>query len=133
MAGWQARGLVVAFCPEIAGGMATPRAPAEITPGLSGADVLAGRAHVRTDSGQDVTAAFVRGGEAALAQARASRCAYALLTDKSPSCGSHLIHGGRFDGKLHPGAGVTTAMLRAHGIKVFSPDQIDRLAGLLRL
>lgn len=128
---WHRDGLLVAFCPEVAPGLPVPRAPAEITPGHDGADVLAGRARVMTRGGADVTQAFLQGAQAALAQARATGCAYALLTDKSPSCGVRAIYGGAFDGTVNPGVGVTTALLRAHGVKVFAPDDMHRLQALL--
>ena len=62
---WQAEGRVVALCPEVAGGLPTPRPPAEI-PGGQGGAVLDGRLPVLTDGGADVTAAFVAGAEIAL-------------------------------------------------------------------
>ena len=59
---WQAQGRLVVVCPEVAGGLPTPRSPAEI-PGGQGALVLKGERPVRTDQGEDVTQAFVRGAE----------------------------------------------------------------------
>ena len=41
LAAWQAEGRVVAICPEVAGGLPTPRPPAEI-PGGQGVDVWEG-------------------------------------------------------------------------------------------
>ena len=128
---WQRAQKLVVFCPEVAAGLPIPRAPAEITPGHDGADVLAGRARVMTRDGADVTQAFLRGARSALAQARAGGCAYALLTDKSPSCGVHAVYGGAFDGVLKVGIGVTAALLAAHGIAVFAPQEITRLAALV--
>ena len=57
---WQAEGRVVALCPELAGGLPTPRPPAEI-PGGQGGAVLDGLATVRTQAGVDVGAAFRAG------------------------------------------------------------------------
>ena len=48
---WQAQGRLVVVCPEVAGGLPTPRPPAEI-PGGQGAEVLAGRLPVHTDQGE---------------------------------------------------------------------------------
>ena len=61
---WQAEGRVVALCPEVAGGLPTPRPAAEIPSG-QGAQVLDGWLPVRTINGEDVTAAFVAGAEQA--------------------------------------------------------------------
>ncbi|NBB51149.1 DUF523 domain-containing protein [Rhizobium sp. CRIBSB] len=124
---WKAEGRLVGFCPEQAGGLPTPRPPAEIEGGMSGEDVLAGRARVMEVTGGDVTDAFVEGGKKAVAFAREQNCRFALLIDGSPSCGSGFIYDGSFSGTRHPGFGVTTALMRAAGISVFSDRQIDQL------
>ncbi|HLP67130.1 MAG TPA: DUF523 domain-containing protein [Rhizobium sp.] len=126
---WKAEGRLVAFCPEQAGGLPTPRPPAEIEGGASGEDVIEGRARVIEKTGRDVSQAFVDGGEKAVDFARASGCAYALLIDGSPSCGSGFIYDGSFSGVRHPGLGVTAALLRRAGIAVFSDREIEALVG----
>lgn len=131
LARWQAEGRVVAVCPETLGGLPTPRPPAEIADAADGRDVLAGAATVRTRDGEDVTAAFVRGAEAALTRARETGAELALLIDLSPSCGSLAIYDGSFSGARRPGAGVTAALLRQHGVRVFAPSQIDALAAAM--
>ncbi|MBL0370772.1 DUF523 domain-containing protein [Rhizobium sp. KVB221] len=125
---WDREGRLVVFCPELAGGFAVPRPPAEIESGLAGADVLAGRARVIEISGRDVTEQFVLGAEKALAAAQEGGCAYALLIDGSPSCGSGFVYDGSFSGVRHAGSGVTAALLAAHGIEVFRPSEIEDLA-----
>ena len=125
---WDTDGRVVPFCPELAGGLVVPRLPAEIAPGYNGDDVLAGRAKVVDSDGADVTAAFVTGARLAVDLARDRDCSYALLTEASPSCGSSLLYSGHHDGTRRAGFGVTTAALRAAGVAVFAPDQIDALA-----
>ncbi len=131
LARWHAEGRLVATCPELAGGFPTPRPPAEIAAGRDGADVLDGTARVVEAGGADVTPGYLAGAHIALALARAHGCRYAVLTDASPSCGSTRIYDGRFAGATHPGAGVTAALLRRHGIVVFAHDDLDRLAALL--
>lgn len=128
---WRAAGWLVPLCPEVAAGLPTPRPPAEIEPGTSAADVLAGRAAIRTVDGADVSAAFRDGARIALETALAHGCRHALLTDGSPSCGSGFVHDGRFNGHRIAGEGVVAATLRAHGILVFADSDIDRLAALL--
>ncbi|MFF2650325.1 DUF523 domain-containing protein [Streptomyces sp. NPDC058045] len=105
------------FCPEVAGGLATPRRPAEIVGG-DGHDVLDGTARVVTDTGEDVTAEFVEGARRALAAAQRGGCTEAVLMPRSPSCGRGEIHDGTFDGTLRPGDGITAALLERHGITV---------------
>lgn len=90
----------VPVCPEQLGGLATPRPPAERV----GSRVL-------TRSGEDVTGAYRRGGEAVLALAKRLNCTAALLKARSPSCGSGVIYDGTFTAERIPGDGVTAALL----------------------
>ncbi|EYT82291.1 hypothetical protein CF54_14220 [Streptomyces sp. Tu 6176] len=108
---------VVPFCPEVAGGLATPRRPAELVGG-DGHDVLDGTARIVDDTGQDVTEQFVAGARRALAVARRTGCGEALLMPRSPSCGRGTVHDGSFTGELVPGDGVTAALLERAGITV---------------
>ncbi|WP_030830458.1 DUF523 domain-containing protein [Streptomyces hygroscopicus] len=110
---------VVSFCPEVAGGLATPRRPAELVGG-DGHDVLDGTARVLEDTGRDVTEAFVAGARRALAAARQAGCTEALLMPRSPSCGRGVVYDGSFAGELVPGDGVTAALLERNGIAVRS-------------
>jgi len=71
LAAWQARGRIVPLCPEGAGGLPTPRPPAEIEPGATAAEVLEGRARILTATGEDVTAPFLAGARIALDTASA--------------------------------------------------------------
>ncbi len=124
---WRDDGRLVTICPEMAGGMPVPRPPAETENGASGVDVLEGRARVLEITGADVTDAFIAGANRTLAFAKQHGCAYALLIDGSPSCGSIAIYDGTFSGVKHAGHGVTAALLSRAGIKVFSHTDIDRL------
>ncbi|MBB2205455.1 DUF523 domain-containing protein [Gluconacetobacter takamatsuzukensis] len=124
---WREQGRLVVVCPELAAGFGVPRPPAEIAEGQSGPAVLAGTARVIEAGGGDVSAPYVAGAEAALALARAHGCAFAILTDGSPSCGSAFIYDGSFGGRRHAGMGVTAALLRAHGVEVFAESGIDAL------
>ncbi|UNP88641.1 DUF523 domain-containing protein [Aeromonas encheleia] len=117
-----AEGRTLAFCPEVAGGLPTPRPPAERQGEL-----------VMTASGLDVTAEFDRGAELALEICLAQGIRFALLKEGSPSCGSGRIYNGRFEGVSMAGEGKTTALLRRHGIRVFSEDQLPELASALTL
>jgi uncharacterized protein YbbK (DUF523 family) len=126
---WQEEGRLVVFCPEQAGGMPTPRPPAEIEQGFNGEDVLHGRARVLEVTGGDVSAEFIEGGHKAVEIALLQGCRYALLIDGSPSCGSGFIYDGSFSGTRHPGFGVTAALLKQAGVTVFSNQQIDVLDG----
>lgn len=130
---WLAEGRVVALCPEVAGGLPTPRPPAEIRGG-QGAEVLDGRLSVLTVDGQDVTGAFVDGAEQALQLVREHGIRVALLKARSPSCGNLENYDGSFSGVRVPGEGVTAALLRRAGVRVFNEMQLDEaVAELARL
>jgi uncharacterized protein YbbK (DUF523 family) len=107
---------VVAFCPEEAGGLPTPRPPAHLVGG-DGEAVVAGGAKVVTDAGADVTEAFLEGARQAVARARLEGCGVAYLKERSPSCGCACVH---TENGLVAGCGVTTALLRRAGIATIS-------------
>ncbi len=113
-------------CPELAAGLPTPRASAEIS-GSNGDQVMQNSAKVIESSGNDVTAHYQLAAWLALRAALDSNCIVALLTDKSPTCGSQYIYDGNFSGVIKQGEGVATALLRQHDIKVFSENQLEEL------
>jgi len=128
---WQQEGRLVAVCPEVDGGLGTPRPPAEIVGPDGGRGVLARAAFVRTAGGADVTNEFLGGAAQALAAATRAKARMAILKEGSPSCGSGFIYDGTFSGARRSGAGVTAALLEANGIRVFSDAQIDEAAAWL--
>ncbi|WP_322978944.1 DUF523 domain-containing protein [Pseudomonas sp. C11] len=121
---WLDEGRVVALCPEVAGGLPTPRPPAEIAGG-QGAQVLDGRLPVLTIDGADVTSAFVAGAQQALALVHEHGIRLALLKARSPSCGNLENYDGSFSGVRVAGEGVTAALLRRAGVQVFNEQQLD--------
>ncbi len=121
-----ARGQIVPICPEVAGGLPTPRPGAEIVGG-DGDDVLDGRARVVTVTGKDVSAAFVRGAEYTLAVVQRYGINRAILRQRSPSCGSTHIYDGSHSGRLRAGPGVTVALLQRHGVIVRSENEVEGL------
>lgn len=99
---------VIPVCPEVLGGLPTPRPPAEIQPD--------GR--VMTQDGHDVTAAYRAGAERTLAIAREMRPDRIILQSRSPSCGVRERYDGTFSRVRVPGQGVTAALLVKHGFSV---------------
>ena len=99
---------VIPVCPEVLGGLPTPRPPAEIQPD--------GR--VMTQDGHDVTAAYRAGAERTLAIAREMRPDWIILQSRSPSCGVRERYDGTFSRVRVPGQGVTAALLVKHGFSV---------------
>ena len=128
---WEAQGRLVPFCPEVAGGLNTPRPPAEIVNG-DGQDVLEQRAKIRTSTGEDVTPQFIRGALMGLDLIKTHAIKIAILKAKSPSCGSDLIYDGTFENKLIPGIGVATAVLLRNGVFVFPEYKIGNVEFLLK-
>lgn len=120
---WIRDGRPVAVCPEVMAGMDVPRPPAELIKG-DGGDVLDGNATVADRSGNDLTADFLSGAQKALALCRQYGIDVAVLSEASPSCGSATVHDGSFTGRKIAGMGVTTALLRKHGIRVFSQHEL---------
>jgi uncharacterized protein YbbK (DUF523 family) len=122
---WQDEGRLVPLCPEVSGGLATPRPAAEIAATPEGRRVL-------TAAGADLTLSFERGAEAAAHACASHGVRMAILKDGSPSCGSRSIYDGSFSGKKVNGQGVTAALLRAAGVRIFSESEIDAANDYLR-
>ena len=106
---------LIPVCPEVLGGLPTPRPPAELQP----------NGRVVNRAGEDVTAAYRSGAEQALALARAHNCELAVLKAKSPSCGSLQRYDGTFTGTLIPGQGVAAALLTKQGIRVLDEEHLE--------
>ncbi len=123
---WKKDGRLISICPEVAGGLPTPRAPADII-GKNGTSVLSGDGQVINNKKEDVTKAFVLGANEALQRAKENNCTVAILTERSPSCESSLIYDGSFSGIWKSGMGVTAALLEQNGIRVFNQYQLDEL------
>ncbi|MGH9187373.1 MAG: DUF523 domain-containing protein [Acidimicrobiales bacterium] len=112
---------VIPVCPEVAGGLPIPRPAAE-----RGSD---GR--VRTAAGDDVSDAYRRGADHAVAVARASGARVSVMKARSPSCGPREIYDGTFTRTRIEGGGVTAEALRRAGLEVWSEEDVEagRLVG----
>jgi len=108
---------LIPVCPEVLGGLPTPRPPAELQPD--------GR--VVNRAGEDVTAAYRSGAEQVLTLARVHNCELAVLKAKSPSCGNLQRYDGTFTGTLIPGQGVAAALLTKQGIRVLDEEHLAEL------
>ena len=111
----QAGHVLIPVCPEVLGGLPTPRSPAERQPD--------GR--VVNRAGEDVTAAYLEGAGRTLALALEAGCTLAVLKAKSPSCGCHEIYDGSFTGRLVPGQGVAARLLEESGVRVVDETELD--------
>jgi uncharacterized protein YbbK (DUF523 family) len=106
--------IIIPICPEIYGGLPTPREPAE-----QRGD------RVYTKSGKDITGHFMKGAREVLKIAKLYDIKEAILKSRSPSCGCGKIYDGTFSRRLIDGDGVTTALLKQHGIRVITEEDLS--------
>ncbi len=104
---------VILICPEVMGGLPTPRIPAEITEGKVG-----------TRDGRDVTEEYFRGAQLTLALAQKEQPDLIILQSRSPSCGVKQRYDGTFTGTLIEGSGVTARLLTDHGFTVTDVEDL---------
>jgi len=105
--------VLIPVCPEQLGGMATPRAPAERK-----------EDGVWNQKGENVTEYYQKGARQVLELARLYCCRYAVLKERSPSCGCGRIYDGTFTKTLTQGDGVTAELLKGHGIRVVGESEL---------
>lgn len=111
--------ILIPICPEVDGGMSTPRLPSE----RKGNQVV-------NQIGEDNTFYFHDGAKHALEIAKKEHIRYAILKSKSPSCGKNKIYDGTFSSKLTDGDGVLVEYLKKEGIKIL--DEHDFMEILKR-
>ena len=107
---------LVPFCPEIYGGLPTPRVPSERVGN-----------RVMMKDGRDVTENYARGAKEALRLCKVLGIGKALLKERSPSCGINGIYDGSFSGTLTSGMGVAAELLSENGIEVFGESSVRQL------
>ncbi|RCW40548.1 MULTISPECIES: DUF523 domain-containing protein [unclassified Halanaerobium] len=113
-------GKAVPVCPEVLGGLDTPRVPSEIAADQHG------NKKVITENGQDITAEFKLGAEKTIKIARIVEAKKTILKQRSPSCGCGKIYDGTFSGNLIKGNGFTAELLIENGIEVLTEDDLER-------
>ncbi|BCA86140.1 hypothetical protein EsVE80_16630 [Enterococcus saigonensis] len=116
----------IMICPEVLGGLSTPRDPAEIIGG-DGFDVWTGSAVVTSCQGLDVTSEYKAGAILAYEKLKDVGITQVVLKERSPSCGSHQIYDGAFSGNKVTGVGVATAYFINQGVKVYSENNYHKL------
>ena len=112
----RSRYALVPVCPEVLGGLPTPRTPSE----RRGDRVV-------MKSGADVTAEYRRGASAALRLAQENNVCAAVLKERSPSCGKGKIYDGTFTGTLKDRDGVTAEVLMDARFAVYGESEIEKL------
>ena len=107
---------VIPVCPEVLGGLPTPRVPAEIVNGTA-----------INREGVSVDDAFRRGAKKALEMARQEKPDLIILQSRSPSCGVKEIYDGTFSGKLVPGHGIFAEMALQAGFRVIDAEDAPEI------
>lgn len=111
---WKEEGRLVPICPEVFGGLPTPRPDSQRVGDK-----------VQTGAGKDVTAEYTKGAKEALRLAQENDVAFAVMKQDSPSCGSKFIYDGTFTDTKKAGQGLAVEYLRKAGFKVFAEEDID--------
>jgi uncharacterized protein YbbK (DUF523 family) len=104
---------VISVCPEVLGGLPIPRESAEIVNGV-----------VSLKDGSSVDKKFRDGAEKAIRIVKENNADLVILQSRSPSCGVNTIYDGSFSGKLIPGQGVFSELLKKNGIKVIDVEDL---------
>ena len=105
-------GKALLICPEVMGGLSTPRNPSEIKP--DGRVIMC--------DGADVTENFKKGAKMALEIADKVKPELIILKAKSPSCGVGRVYDGSFSKTLTDGNGITADLLIKNGYKVITEN-----------
>ena len=104
---------IIFVCPEVMGGLPTPRVPSEIVNGI-----------VTNKEGIPVDREFRTGAKKALEIAIENQVDLVILQSRSPSCGSKQIYDGSFSGKKIDGQGVFAKMLLENGFQVLDVEDM---------
>jgi uncharacterized protein YbbK (DUF523 family) len=105
----------ILICPEVEGGLSTPRTPAEVL-----------NSKVINKDGKDVTKEYNLGARIALEKAIKYNCRIAILKEKSPSCGTRR-YDGTFSHTLIDEPGICASLLIKNGIKVYGESELENL------
>lgn len=107
------------FCPEVEGGLSTPRVPCEI--------VAHNPLKIINKNGKNQTTEFLVGAKKTVALCLANDITKAILKSNSPSCSSKFIYDGTFSGAKVKGIGATAQLLQENNIEVFDENDIEKL------
>lgn len=110
---------LISFCPEVEGGLPTPRPPSEI--------VSNNPLKIVNSFNEDVTHYFIKGAKKALDICKRLNIKKALLKENSPSCGKNFVYDGSFNKVLRGGQGVTASILSKNSIEIFNEFDLEKL------
>ena len=105
---------VIPVCPEVMGGLPTPRVPSEIVDNV-----------VTMADGRNVDKEFRKGAQLGLVLAKENNVDLVILQSRSPSCGVKQIYDGSFTGKKIDGQGVFARLLTDNGFRIMDVEDLD--------
>jgi uncharacterized protein YbbK (DUF523 family) len=110
-------GRAVTVCPEVMGGLPTPRIPSERKDGK-----------IVNSIGEDNTKYFELGVEKSIEIVKEHNIKKAILKAKSPSCGNKYIYDGTFSKTLIEGKGLLAEKLSEIDVEIYDEgDDLDAL------
>ena len=114
--------MLIPICPEVEGGLPTPRVPVEIIDNKA-----------IDKEGNDRTKNFFLGAKKTCQLALKNDVKIAIMKAKSPSCGKGKIYDGTFSKKLIDANGIAVMVLEEIGIEIFSEDDLKKLEKILEI
>lgn len=105
---------IIKVCPEVLGGLPTPRPSAEIVDGK-----------VMNTEGKNITEEFTLGAQKAFEIVKKENPDLIILQSRSPSCGIKQIYDGTFFGNKIPGHGLFAALCIEAGYNMLDIEDID--------
>lgn len=100
---------IIPICPEVLGGLPTPRIPSEII-----------NNKVINQEGIDVTKNYLDGANKALQILKDNNIKIVILKAKSPSCGKGEIYDGTFSHTIIEGNGITSQLFLDNNITIYN-------------
>ena len=104
---------VIPVCPEVMGGLPTPRLSSEIVNGV-----------VTASDGHSVDDEFRKGAHMGLALAEENKVELVILQSRSPSCGVKQVYDGTFSGNKIEGQGIFAQLLIENGYKIVDVEDL---------
>ena len=106
----------ITICPEVTGGLLTPRVPSERV-----------NEKVINKVGEDVTTNFVNGANIELEKLLKEEVKVIIVKEKSPSCGYKQIYDGTFTNTLKEGNGVFVDLALQKGFIIYTEKDIEKM------
>ena len=106
----------ITICPEVTGGLLTPRVPSERV-----------NEKVINKVGEDVTTNFVNGANTELEKLLKEEVKVIIVKAKSPSCGYKQIYDGTFTNTLKEGNGVFVELALKQGFTIYTEKDIETM------